>query len=89
MNRFSHTPIDDELLSAYIDGLLTAEETARVEAAVLADPVLAWEMESLRQTVKLVRDLPPIALPRSFVLAEEQVADVLAERRARHAASAP
>ncbi len=88
MNRSSHTQISDELLSAYIDGLVTNEEKSRVEAAVAVDPTLAWELDSLRRTVELVRDLPPVALPRSFALAEEQVADVLAERRARNAGSA-
>ncbi len=49
----------------------------------MADPALAWELESLRRTVALVQALPPLALPRSFALREDQVADVLAERRAR------
>ena len=88
MNRSSYTPIDDELLSAYIDGLVTDEEKARVEAAVAADPALAWELDTLRRTVELVRDLPAIPLPRSFALREEQVADVLARRRAHSAAPA-
>lgn len=83
MNRSSNRPISDELLSAYIDGLVTNEEKAEVEAAVSADPALAWELDTLRRTVELVRDLPHIPLPRSFVLTEEQVADVLAERRMR------
>jgi len=85
MNRPSHTPINDELLSAYIDGLVTTEEKAQVEAAVGADPVLAWELETLRQTVELVRSLPPVALPRSFALRQEEVADVLTERQTRAA----
>ncbi len=88
MNRSSHTQISDELLSAYIDGLVTNEERSRIEAAVAADPALAWELDSLRRTVELVRDLPPVTLPRSFALREEQVADVLAARRARQAGSA-
>lgn len=83
MDRSQKTPISDELLSAYIDGVVTNEERARVEAAVAADPVLAWELESLRRTVDLVRDLPPMPLPRNFTLREDQVADVLAERRSR------
>ncbi|MGB5051095.1 MAG: hypothetical protein WBO46_19265, partial [Caldilineaceae bacterium] len=88
MNRSSQTPISDELLSAYIDGVVTNEEKATVEAALAADPGLAWELESLRQTVQLVQNLPPVPLPRSFVLVEAQVADVLAERRARATPSA-
>jgi anti-sigma factor RsiW len=88
MNRSERTPISDELLSAYIDGAVTNQERATVEAAISADPALAWEVESLRRTVELVQALPPIALPRSFVLREDQVADVLAERRARATAPA-
>lgn len=88
MNRSSQTPITDELLSAYIDGLVTDEEKARIEAAVATDPRLAWELDTLRQTVELMRELPAIPLPRSFLLREEQVADVLAERRQRAGATA-
>lgn len=83
MNRSDHTPISEELLSAYIDGAVSKEEKETVEAAISADPALAWELESLRRTVALVQALPPIALPRSFALREDQVADVLAERRGR------
>lgn len=83
MNRSEQNPISDELLSAYIDGAVSNEEKEIVEAAILADPALAWELESLRRTVALVQALPPLALPRSFALREDQVADVLAERRAR------
>lgn len=90
MNRSEQTPISDELLSAYIDGAVTNQEKATVEAATSADPSLAWEVESLRRTVELVQALPPIVLPRSFALREDQVADVLAERRAKSvAANAP
>jgi len=88
MNRSERTPISDELLSAYIDGAVTHQERATVEAAISADPALAWEVESLRRTVELVQALPPIALPRSFALREDQVADVLAERRSRVAVQA-
>ncbi len=88
MNRSNQTPISDELLSAYIDGAVTNQERATVEAAISADPALAWELESLRRTVELVQALPPIALPRSFALREDQVADVLAERRAKAVAAA-
>lgn len=88
MNRSERTPISDELLSAYIDGAVTNQERATIEAAISADPALAWEVESLRRTVELVQALPPIALPRSFALREDQVADVLAERRARATAPA-
>jgi anti-sigma factor RsiW len=93
MNQ-SHHPISDELLSAYIDGDVTEEERKQIEFAIATDPEIAWQVETLRQTVDLLQDLPPVPLPRSFVIREEQVADVLAARRnpnnaPAHAVTAP
>ena len=62
-----------ELLSAYLDGELTAEERALVEQALDASPELQQELESLRQTVALVKALPPVAAPRPFTLSEADV----------------
>lgn len=45
------------------------------------DPDIAWQVETLRQTVQLLHELPRVPLPRSFALTEAQVADVLAQRR--------
>ena len=87
MNRSTQPQISDELLSAYIDGLVTNEERAQVEAAIATDSALAWELDTLRRTVELMRTLPPVSLPRSFALVEEHVADVLVERRERRARS--
>jgi len=58
----------DELLSAYIDGQLGAEERARLEAQLAIDPALRAELDALRRTVALVRDLPTVAVPRNFIL---------------------
>jgi hypothetical protein len=58
----------DELLSAYLDGELSAEEQARLGAQLAADPALQAELEALRRTVALVRELPPVRIPRNFVL---------------------
>lgn len=60
--------LTEELLSAYLDDEVTAEERALVEAAMAADPAIAWQVESLRQTVHLLQALPPLALPRTFTL---------------------
>lgn len=68
LSRYPH--ITDELLSAYLDEAVTAEEKLLIETAVAAEPTLAWRLETLRQTVQLVRTLPAIALPRSFTLSE-------------------
>ncbi len=80
--QFSHS-IDEDLIAAYVDGDVTAEERLQVETAMAASEQVAWEVESLRRTVDLLRELPKAALPRSFVLAESQVEDVLHARRAR------
>lgn len=66
--------ITDELLSAYIDGEVTEQERALVEAAIAQDEEIAWRLNSLRQTVTLLRELPEVALPRSFTLSFEQLA---------------
>lgn len=60
--------INEELLSAYLDDEVTAAERALVEAAIAADPAVARQVESLRQTIYLLQALPPLALPRAFTL---------------------
>ncbi len=87
MSLIPQNPISDELLSAYLDGAVTEEERRRVERAIAQDPVIAWQVETLRETIRLLQELPSIPLPRSFVLQEEQVADILVHYRA--AAPAP
>jgi hypothetical protein len=64
----------DELLSAYLDGQLSAGERARLETQLGADPALRGELESLRHTVALVRDLPPVPIPRNFILSPAMAA---------------
>ena len=79
--------IDEELIAAYVDGDLTAEERQHVEAAMAVNDQIAWEVNTLRQTIELLHDMPRVALPRSFVLTEDQVGDVLEARRGRARAS--
>ena len=64
----------DELLSAYLDGQLSAGERARLETQLAADPALRAELEALRHTVALVRDLPPVPIPRNFILPQTMAA---------------
>jgi len=82
MTSAFRSQITDELLSAYIDGEVNSEEARLVEQAMIADPEIAWEVESLRQTVQLLGQLPAVALPQTFAISEMQVADVVATRRA-------
>ena len=55
-----------EQLSAYLDGELTADEALDLEAALQTDEVLQAELESLRQTRQLLRQLPPETAPDHF-----------------------
>jgi hypothetical protein len=69
-------PLNDqelELLSAYLDGMLTADERAALETRLAAEPALRRELESLRQTVQLVKTLPPVRAPRNFTLDERML----------------
>ena len=74
--------ITEELLSAYLDDQVTAEERALVEAAIATDPAIAWQVDSLRQTVQMLQALPPLTLPRTFtleaLLVEARAAEALA-----------
>ncbi len=59
-----------ELLSAYIDGEVSASETSRVEEHLAGCQECRDELASLRSTVDLLRRLPELAAPRSFALSE-------------------
>ncbi len=62
-----------DLLSPYLDDEVTDEERALVNAALTDSPELRDELESLRQTVALVADLPRVPAPRPFTLTEADV----------------
>ena len=64
----------DELLSAYLDGELSDRERTRLEGRLAADPALRAELEALRHTVALVRDLPSVPVPRNFILPQTMAA---------------
>ncbi len=65
--------IGTELLSAYLDGQVTAAERDRVRAHLQQCALCQSEAESLRQTIVLMRALPRIPVPRAFTLSEAQV----------------
>ena len=79
--------ISDELLSAYIDGEISGAERTQVEAALAADESVAWRLQTLRQTVQLLNNLPGVAAPRSFALRADEVSEVI-ERRQQAARAA-
>ena len=57
-----------ELLSAYVDGEVTAEEAREVEELLASSEEARRELAELQATVDLVRGLPDLDLPRSFAL---------------------
>jgi hypothetical protein len=63
----------DELLSAYLDGELYEHELGRLEARLAEDPALRAELEALRTTVSLVRELPQVVAPRNLILTASMV----------------
>ncbi len=65
-----------ELLSAYIDDEVSAEERALVEAHLATCSTCAHDLATLRQTVVLLGRLPQVAAPRPFTLREADVMPV-------------
>ena len=58
--------LDDELLSAYLDGELSADERAAVEARLAADPAARQLLHELRSVSQAVQGLPPKTLGRDL-----------------------
>ena len=58
----------EQLLSAYVDGEVTAEEAREVEELLASSEDARRELAELQATVDLVRGLPELELPRSFAL---------------------
>jgi hypothetical protein len=69
-------PIDDETLSAWVDGELSDAERAAVTAAIARDPALQLRARELRATVTLLHALPQPVPRRTFVLTPEDAASV-------------
>jgi len=65
---------DLELISAYIDGQLSAEERREVERRLDNEADLRLAYEELRATVQVLRDLEPVRPPRSLTLDPANVA---------------
>ena len=58
----------ERLLSAYVDGEVTAEEAREVEELLASSENARRELAELQATVDLVRGLPDLELPRSLAL---------------------
>ena len=73
----------DELLSAYLDGMLPLEEIAVLEARLRQEPALLTRLDGLRVTVSALRDLPEVETPRNFILSPSMVAQPKTATRPR------
>ncbi len=71
----------DELLSAYIDGMLTPHDRTSLEARLEQEPALRQRLEGLRLTVNALAELPHVGAPRNFILSPSMVAPPRPARR--------
>jgi len=72
MTRPSRLPPRDlEALSAYADGRLSPAESRVLEARLASDAELRAALQQIRATASLLRALPSVRTPRSFVLTPE------------------
>jgi anti-sigma factor RsiW len=73
MKQLSDLPARDlELLSAYVDGGLSARQAEKLTRRLQREPELRWALEELRRTVSIVGSLPEVRPPRSFMLKPER-----------------
>ncbi len=59
---------EEELISAYLDGQLSAAEQAAFEARLTDDPELRRRVLLTRLIIREARQLPMVAPPRNFIL---------------------
>ncbi len=64
----------DELLSAYLDGVLASQERQMLETRLRQEPTLVARLDGLRQTKRALANLPQVGIPRNFILSPSMVA---------------
>lgn len=72
-NNNGPSEADQELLSAYLDDMLSDAERVELETRLANEPVLRQTLEELHTTVLLLNDMPQLVPPRSFTLDPTQV----------------
>ena len=82
VNRLS--PEDMMALSAYLDGALDPPARSSLERRLVTEPLLHAELESLRDTVSLVKSLPRLKAPRDFSLTPAMLAQMGGSDSASH-----
>lgn len=76
------TERDYDLLSLYIDDALTPPERRALESRLASDAEFRAELDTLRQTIALVKSLPEMVAPRDLRLTPAAAAEILAELKA-------
>jgi Tol biopolymer transport system component len=69
--RSPHLPI--ELLSSYLDNAVSSAERVRVQQHLATCSTCQTDLATLQHTVALLRELPPVPLPRVFTLSEQRL----------------
>jgi hypothetical protein len=81
MNTASLTDDDRRDLVAYLDGELSPDEAARVEARMLSDDAYRSEMQALQGTFDMLEDLPISTVGPNFTRTTVEVAAIDYRRR--------
>lgn len=66
--RRGHTHINQDNLSEYLDGRLSVAAASRIDRHLAECAACRQELDTLRTTVSLLRRMPELSLPRSFIL---------------------
>ncbi len=62
------SPVDEELLSAYLDGALSDSERTAFEGRLAREPALQTALNDLRRMAVILKAAPQLAPPRNFTL---------------------
>jgi anti-sigma factor RsiW len=73
----------EERLSAYLDGELAPRERDAVERHVATCQACQWDLDTLRQTVEWMRELPTVPIPRVFTIPVPAQPERVPQRRWR------
>jgi len=80
-NKYS--PQDWQRISEYLDGQLSPQEKARLEARLQTDPDLHMAYSELRQTKILLKSAKNLKAPRNFTITEAQALTIKPVRKNR------
>lgn len=71
--NFQLSPKEWQLLSAYLDGVVSPRERIQIEKKLDSEDSFRQALQSLRQTRTVIRSMPRRRVPRNFTLTPEMV----------------